>query len=96
MIGTLSPPTLTYAQVQQGSVLTVTGSHFVGASEVLINGNPLSTTVVSDKQLTVELTSSVISGPGAVDVKVHTPGGGSGDLACSSGGNSSALVLTVN
>ena len=96
LIGSLSPTTMSFAQVQQGSVLTVNGSHFVSSSEVVINTTPLSATVVSDTQLKVKLTSGVISGPGAVNVKVFTPSGGSGDLGCSSGGNSSVLVLTVN
>jgi hypothetical protein len=31
-----------------------------------------------------------------VNVSVHTPSGNSGDLNCTSGGDSSILVLTVN
>jgi hypothetical protein len=46
--------------------------------------------------LKVKVSTDVISGPGAVPVKVLTPSGNSGDLGCSSGGNSSALTLTVN
>ena len=63
---------------------------------MVINGNVLSADVVSADKLTVMLTTGVISGPGAVDVKVHTPEGNSGDLGCTSGGTSSALTLTVN
>ena len=96
MIGSLSPSTLDFTQIEQGTVLTVNGGKFVAASQVLINGKPLSTSVVSDQQLKVTLTTGVISGPGAVNVVVHTPSGGSGDVGCSSGGNSSTLVLTVN
>lgn len=96
LIGSLSPTSLTFAQVQHGSTLTVMGSNFVGASEVMVNGNALSTTVVSPQELTVTLTTGVISGPGKVDVKVHTPEGNSGDLGCTSGGTSSVLTLTVN
>jgi hypothetical protein len=96
LIGSLSPSTMTFAQVQQGSVLTVNGSNFVSSSEVMINATPLSATVVSDQQLKVKLTTDVISGPGTVKVTVNTPSGNSGDLGCTSGGNSSALVLTVN
>jgi len=96
VIGSLSPSTISDTQIQQGAVLTVNGSHFVAASQVLINGQPLSTSVLSDAQLKVTLTSGIISGPGAVKVVVHTPSGGSGDVGCSSGGNSSTLVLTVN
>ena len=96
VIGSLSPSTVSFAQVQQGFVLTVKGSDFVSSSEVLINSTPLSSTVVSDDQLTVKLTTDVISGPGSVQVSVQTPSGNSGNLGCTSGGQSSALVLTVN
>jgi hypothetical protein len=96
LIGSLSPSTMSLAQVQQGSVLIVNGSQFVSSSEIVINGKGLSTTVVSTQQLQVTLTTSVISGSGPVDVSVHTPSGNSGDLGCTSGGNSSVLVLTVN
>ncbi len=96
LIGSLSPQTMSFAQVQQGSVLVVNGSHFVSSSEVVINATPLSTTVVNAQQLKVTLTTGVISGPGPVNVTVRTPSGNSGDLGCTSGGNSSVLVLTVN
>lgn len=96
LIGSLSPSTMSFAQIEQGSMLVVNGSQFVSASEVVINGNPLSTTVASSQQLKVMLTTGVISGPGPVNVKVVTPSGGSGDVGCTSGGTSSALVLTVN
>jgi IPT/TIG domain-containing protein len=96
LIGSLSPSTMSFAQIEQGSMLVVDGSQFVSASEVVINGNPLSTTVASSQQLKVMLTTGVISGPGPVNVKVVTPSGGSGDVGCTSGGTSSALVLTVN
>jgi hypothetical protein len=46
--------------------------------------------------LSVMITTSLISAPGSVKVTVHTPGGNSGDLGCSSGGDSSALLLTIN
>jgi hypothetical protein len=96
LIGSLSPSTMDFTQVEHGTVLTVKGSKFVAASQVQINGKPLATNVMSDAQLKVTLTTGVISGPGAVNVVVHTPSGGSGDVGCSSGGDSTALVLTVN
>jgi hypothetical protein len=95
-IGSLSPSTVSFAQVQQGFVLTVNGSNFVSSSEVVINSTPLSATVVSDDQLKVKLTTDVISASGPVNVSVETPGGNSGNLDCTSGGQSSALILTVN
>ena len=96
LIGSLSPSTMSFAEVQQGSVLIVNGSQFVSSSEVVINGKTLSATVTSSQLLKVTLTTGVISGPGPVNVTVHTPSGNSGDLGCTSGGNSSVLVLTVN
>jgi hypothetical protein len=96
LIASLSPSTINFAQVQQGAVLTVNGSQFVSSSEVVINGKPLSTTVVSSQQLNVTLTTGVITGPGPVNVSVDTPSGNSGNLGCTSGGNSSILVLTVD
>jgi len=95
LIGSLSPGTMSFAEVQQGALLIVNGSHFVSSSEVVINGKTVSTTVISDQQLRVTITTSLISGSGPVNVSVHTPGGNSGDLGCTSGGNSSVLVLTV-
>lgn len=95
VIGLLSPSTMSFAQVQQGTVLIVSGSHFVSSSEVVINGKTISTTVISDQQLRVTITTDLISGPGAVNVSVHTPSGNAGNLGCTSGGNSSVLVLTI-
>ena len=96
LIVSLSPSTVTYAQVQQGVMLTVNGSQFVSSSELVINGKTLGATVASNQHLKILLTTGVISGPGAVNVSVLTPAGNSADVGCSSGGKSSALVLTVN
>jgi hypothetical protein len=96
LIGSLSPSTVTFAEVGQGVLLTVNGSHFVSSSEVVVNDKPLAATVVSSQELTILLMPDVISGPGAVNVSVLTPSGNSGDLGCTSGGKSSVLVLTVN
>jgi IPT/TIG domain len=96
VIGSLSPSTMTFSEVQVGDTLIVNGSHFVAASQVVINTTPLSATVVSDTQLKVKLSSDVISAPGTVKVSVLTPSGNSGDVGCTSGGTSSVLTLTVN
>jgi len=95
LIGALSPSTMDFAQVQAGAVLTVTGSQFVSSSVVVINGQTLSTTVVSSQELQVPITTGLISAPGQLSVFVQTPGGNSGDIGCASGGNSSVLVLTI-
>ena len=95
VIGSLSPSTVTFAQVQQGLLLTVNGSDFVSSTVVIVNGKTLTTTVQSNKVLQVTITTDVISGPGTANVTVNTPSGTSGDLGCTSGGTSSALTLTI-
>ena len=95
LIGSLSPSTMDFAQVQQGAVLIVNGSQFVSSSVVVINGQTLSTTVVSSQKLQVPITTGLISGPGDFNVFVQTPGGNSGDIGCASGGSSSVLALTI-
>jgi hypothetical protein len=95
-IGSLSPSSITFTQVQSGTTLIVNGSHFVSATQVVINNVPLAATIVSDQKLTVKVSADVISAPGSVKVLVRTPSGNSGDVGCTSGGDSSTLVLTVN
>jgi hypothetical protein len=96
VIGSLSPSSISFADVQQGATLTINGSHFVSSSLVLIDKTPISATIVSDAQMKVKLSTAVISAPGQVKVMVQTPSGNSGDVGCTSGGNSSVLTLTVN
>ncbi len=94
-IASLSASTITLAEVQQGFVLTVTGSHFVSSSVGVINGTALSTVVTSSTQLQVTITTAVISAAGTANVTVNTPSGNSAYLGCTSGGTSSALALTI-
>ncbi len=96
VIGSLSPSTVPFSQVQQGFTLTVSGNQFVSSSQVMVNHTPIAATVLSPQKLSVELTTDVISAPGSVQILVQTPSGNSGDVGCSSGGTSSALTLTVN
>jgi hypothetical protein len=96
LIGSLSPSTISFSKVEQGTMLVVNGSQFVSSSQVVIDGKALGATVSSSQQLKLMLTTGVISGPGSVNVSVLTPSGNSADLGCTSGGKSSVLVLTVN
>ena len=96
LIGSVSPSSVSFSQVEEGVMLTVSGSNFVSASELVINGKVLGATIVSSQKLTILLTTGVISGPGTVGVTVLTPSGNSGDVGCTSGGQSSTLMLTVN
>jgi hypothetical protein len=95
VISSISPSSIPFAQVMPTFNLTVNGSKFVAASVVIFNGATLPTTVNSTSELTVTLTSSMISGAGAYNVSVNTPAGNIGDLGCDSGGNSGTLVLTI-
>jgi hypothetical protein len=95
VIGSLSAGTITFAEVQQGFLLSVNGSQFVSSSVVVINGVILSTKIMSSQQLQVAITTALISAPGTANVTVKTPGGHSGDLGCTSGGTSHVLALTV-
>jgi hypothetical protein len=94
-IGSLSASTITFAEVQQGFVLTVTGKNFVSSSVVVINGTKLTTTVQSSTQLQVTITATLITGPGTAAVTVNTPSGTTGDVGCTSGGTTSSLTLTI-
>ncbi len=94
-ISSLSDSTITFAQVQQGFLLTVNGSHIVSSSVGVINGTTLSTQVLSSSQLQVTLTTATIMGPGTASVTINTPGGNSSSVGCTSGGTSKALALTI-
>jgi hypothetical protein len=95
IIASLSLNTITFAQVQKGFRLTVSGSQFVSSSVVVVNGMALSTLATSSQQLQAMITTAVMSAPGSASVKVNTPSGNSGNLGCSSGGTSGSLVLTI-
>jgi len=95
IIGSLSATTITFAEVQQGFLLTVNGSQFVSSSVVVVNGTTLSTITTSSQQLEATITTAVILAPGTASVTVNTPSGNSGDLGCTSGGTSRALILTI-
>jgi hypothetical protein len=62
---------------------------------VVINGTTLSTIATSSQQLEATITTAAITAPGTASVTVNTPSGNSGDLGCTSGGTSHALVLTI-
>ncbi len=95
VMGSLSTDTVSFAEVQAGFVLTVNGSKFVSSSVVVVNGTSVTTKILSDTQLQVTLTDTLITGPGTAEVKVYTPSGTTGNLGCSSGGTSGTKVLTI-
>ncbi len=95
VMGSLSATSISFSQVQQGFLLIVNGSHFVSSSVVVVNGTTLTTSVTSSQQMQATITTALVSAPGAVSVTANTPSGNSGSLGCTSGGTSSALVLTI-
>jgi hypothetical protein len=95
LLTSLAPNPASMAQVQQGLVLTVTGSHFYASSIVVWDGAVLPTTLVSATQLQATITTTQISSPGTAQITVHTPANLAGDLGCDSGGDSKALTFTV-
>ena len=91
----LAPNPVSFAQVQQGLVLTVNGSHFYSESIVLWNGDALSTIVVSSTELQTTVTTTQMPSPGSAQIVVHTPPNLAGDLGCDSGGDSQPSTFTV-
>lgn len=71
-------PTTTLAAEPQGFTLEVAGTGFVGKSVVNWNGNPRSTSVISQTQLSVSISVSDIANAGTATITVTnpTPGGG--------------------
>lgn len=96
ILNSISPKTMAFSQLPPTFVITANGRDFVSSSVVVFNGATLATGVTNHSQLTATITSSMISAPGSFNVVVKTPAGNTGDVGCSSGGTSSAQVLTVN
>ncbi len=67
--------------------LTVSGTGFVASSTVNWNGTALTTTFISDAQLTASVPASDIAGAGTASVTVSSPAPG--------GGSSGASVFTI-
>jgi hypothetical protein len=96
VLNSISPPTQTFSRLPASFTLTANGGNFVPSSVVVFNGATLATSVNSHSVLTVTIKASMISKAGRYNVKVHTPGGTTADVGCSSGGDSAVRVLTVN
>jgi hypothetical protein len=95
VLSSLAPNPASLTQVEQGLLLTVTGSNFYSSSIVIWNGTALPTVVLSSTLLQATITTTQISAPGTAQILVHTPANLSGDLGCDSGGDSQALTFTV-
>jgi hypothetical protein len=71
-------PNVVQAGGASDTTLTVNGSGFVGGSTVQLNGTALTTTYVSDTQLTATIPASMLATPTTADITVlnGSPGGG--------------------
>jgi len=69
VMGSLSASTITFAQVQQGFLLTVTGKELSRFCRDH-HGTTLITAVKSSQQLQVTIPTDLISGPGTANVTV--------------------------
>src|SRR4029079_14568299 len=73
-VSSLSPTCATAGGPQ--FTLTVNGTNFVSGSTVNWNGSPLTTTFVSDTQLTATVPAALIATAGTASITVVTPCGG--------------------
>jgi hypothetical protein len=96
VLTSIDPTSVSFADVQKTFTLNVAGSRFVASSVAVIDTVQLATVVTSSTTMTATVGPTDIKAPGTVQVWVFTPAGNSGDLGCSSGGNSSKTSLTVN
>ena len=95
VLTSISPATVTEAEVQSSLTLNLVGSHFVGASVVEINNVQVTTDVTASTTIKATVGPASINGTGVYKVWVSTPAGNSGNLGCDSGGSSSQASLTV-
>src|SRR5579859_8008120 len=67
---------ITPSTVAAGSAtftLTVNGTNFISGTQILWDGAALTTTVVSNSQLTAQVTAAQIANPGTVSIRVMKP-----------------------
>jgi hypothetical protein len=95
VLSSIDPTSVSYSDVQQTFTLNIAGSRFVASSVGVIDNVQLATVVTSSTTMTATVGPTDIKAPGTVQVWVFTPAGNTGDLGCSSGGNSSKTSLTV-
>ena len=95
VLTSISPASVPFSDVQATFALSAAGSHFVASSVLVINQLQLATDVTSSTTLKASVGPADISAPGTYQVWVYTPAGDSGNVGCSSGGNSSKATLTV-
>ena len=96
-IGSLSPSSI--ANGNPAFTLTINGSNFVPASQVLwTDGTPRTTTFVSTTQLTATINAADVVNPGnnSVTVRNPTPGGGTSNAGLFAVGNPVPVLTSIN
>ncbi|HEY1576437.1 MAG TPA: hypothetical protein VGF82_05110 [Terracidiphilus sp.] len=98
-IGSITPSTV--AAGSASFTLTVNGTNFTSGTQILWNGAALTTTVVSNTQLTTQVPATQIANPGTVSIRVMKPdtttSGTMNLMVTGSGtGNGSFSLLSLN
>ena len=97
VVSSISPTSATAGS--SAFTMTVTGSGFVAASQVRVNGANRATTFVSANTLTAAIPASDVASAGSLAISVSTPapgGGTSGNVAFTVNAPSSAASVKVN
>jgi arylsulfate sulfotransferase len=84
-VGSVTPSVATAGST--GTQVTVSGAGFTPQSSVELGGTPLTTTFVSDSELTVTLSAATLANVGIAQIDVTTPAPG--------GGTSAMLPFTI-
>jgi hypothetical protein len=95
VLTSISPTTVTEADVLGTFILNIKGSNFVSSSVVVINKAQIASDVTSATTIKASVGPATLKSAGIYNVWVNTPAGNSGDLGCDSGGSSSQTTLTV-
>src|ERR1700691_2756924 len=85
-LSSVAPPSITAGSAAVN--LTLSGTKFLGASQVLWNGSAVTTGYVSDTLLTAQIPSSDLTTTGTASITVSNPTPG--------GGTSSAIPFMIN
>ncbi|MCU1311580.1 MAG: hypothetical protein JWO20_2705 [Candidatus Angelobacter sp.] len=91
----ISPNPISAFDFQSGGFLIISGTNFVPASVVIVNGINHPTVFVNDGELRVSLLPVDIQ-PGDLNFAVSNPRTFGGGLFCGNGGVSGSVILLIN
>jgi hypothetical protein len=95
VLNSISPTTVTMAEVRNTVTLVLAGSSFVSASVAQVDNSKVGTVVSSSTRIQASVGTAYVTGPGSYLISVNTPSGNTGNLGCESGGTSGQATLTV-